>query len=226
MKIISKKILILSFLAVLVIGISACDMNDIDTGIEIVEIQSLDSKEEAYGTIFDDIDLPGEIEVTLDDNSTALLEVNWKEGDYDGNQPGNYTIIGELELTENITNPDNLTPVIDVEVHKLETDTAFFEVVELDIPEEIKLGETEYLEAEVKNIGDIEGVQDIVAKIYLEEDVFLEDKEEDVSLEPGESWIFSDEVEIPDEEFLADLEWRLELITEDHKKIAYFISKK
>lgn len=59
-------------------------------------------------TAFADIELPETVEITLDDASTELLELNWNEGDYDASTPGTYSLTGNLILTDNIINPDEL----------------------------------------------------------------------------------------------------------------------
>ena len=375
-----------------------------EEAFKIVKLESPPSKNVEFGTSFEDIDLPEEIEVTLDDNSTKMLEVNWKEGDYDSEKLGTYKIDGELELKENITNPDNLTPTIEIEVKepvyrvnvdyayregevsgygdfkegeiveltaeanpgyefirwtgykdsddtkvtftmpagdvdfgiefkrkpgnfnvknvqvspqevlqgetinvtaeientdeeeglqnieliishedegeqitkikeyvllqgsetkvieftnisitsnlpigdytlevKTENDSdstnlkvlepAFFEVTKLDIPEEIELGETVEIEAEIKNTGGSEGTQNIEIKIYLQIIgwLLIEEQTIEVTLEPDETWTFSEEVEVPDEDEvdynLSGSNGRLELITEDDDEVVYFSIK-
>ena len=110
---------IILLLAALVLTMTACDLNGIvdEVDEEISEITSVEEVPDinvVYGTDFEDIGLPEEVEVTLADNSTADLEVNWLEGDYDGDTAGTYTLVGDLVLPDNITNPDNLHPTVDV----------------------------------------------------------------------------------------------------------------
>ena len=68
------------------------------------------------GTNFADIGLPSEVEVTFDDDSTSMLDVDWLEGVYDGDTPGDYDLEGELVLEEGQGNPDNLKAEITVTV--------------------------------------------------------------------------------------------------------------
>ena len=68
------------------------------------------------GTNFNDIGLPSEVEVTFDDNSTSMLDVDWDEGDYDGDVAGNYTLEGDLVLPVGVTNPYDHTASVDVTV--------------------------------------------------------------------------------------------------------------
>ncbi|MFW5663469.1 MAG: Ig-like domain-containing protein [bacterium] len=68
------------------------------------------------GTTFDALDLPAQVDVTLNNDSIIPLEVNWLEGDYNGNQPAVYQLEGEVVLVQGIENPDNLMASIMVEV--------------------------------------------------------------------------------------------------------------
>lgn len=63
---------------------------------------------------FASLDLPTTVEVTLDNASTADLEVTWDEGTYNENVPDTYTLDGTLTLTGPITNPGNVEAHIDV----------------------------------------------------------------------------------------------------------------
>jgi len=86
--------------------------------LTITNIEEIPDKAVEFGTEFEDIDLPEDVEVTLDDNSTTNLDVNWLEGDYDGETAHTYAIVGELELTDDIINPDNLYPTVQVTVQE------------------------------------------------------------------------------------------------------------
>ena len=88
---------------------------------EIAEVKALEPIIIEYGTTYGDIGLPGMVNVTLDDNSEAELEVNWDGGTpaYDGNTPDIYTFVGTFDLPENISNPGEHTATIDVVVEEL-----------------------------------------------------------------------------------------------------------
>ncbi len=79
----------------------------IDDVVWVTEVEELAAIEVIKGTDFADIGLPSEVEVTLDDDSTDMLEVDWDEGDYDGNIPGDYDLEGDLVLKEGQGNPCN-----------------------------------------------------------------------------------------------------------------------
>ena len=87
---------------------------------KITEIEDLYSINVEYGTDFEDIGLPEKVNATLEDGSTRELDVTWIARDYDGESPDIYTIQGELELTEDIINPDDLKPSIEVIVQELD----------------------------------------------------------------------------------------------------------
>ncbi len=70
------------------------------------------------GTEFDAIGLPTKVEVTLDDGSKENLSVTWDKGNYDGNKAGTYELIGTINLSEGITNTDNLKTTVKVIVAK------------------------------------------------------------------------------------------------------------
>jgi len=117
--VIGKQIGIILLLAALVLTMTACDLNGIvdevdEETLEITSVEEIPDINVEYGIDFEDIELPEEVEVTLADNSTADLEVNWLEGDYDGDTAGTYTLVGDLVLPDNIVNPDNLHPTVDV----------------------------------------------------------------------------------------------------------------
>ena len=114
-----KQIGIILLLAALVLTMTACDLNGIvdeidEETLEITSVEEIPDINVEYGTDFEDLNLPEEVEVTLADNSTTDLDVNWLEGDYDGDTAGTYTLVGELILPDNIVNPDDLHPTVDV----------------------------------------------------------------------------------------------------------------
>ena len=75
----------------------------------------------AQGTAFEGLNLPEQVEVTLDDNSTLMLNVAWNQDDYKDFSAGAVnTITGSIELTEQeeyiVTNPKDLKAEITVTV--------------------------------------------------------------------------------------------------------------
>lgn len=72
-------------------------------------------------TAFDQLGLPGQVEVTLDDGSIIKLNVAWDEAGYADTSAGAVnTVTGTLELTEQedyiVTNPQNLMPSVTVNI--------------------------------------------------------------------------------------------------------------
>ena len=70
-----------------------------------------------YGTAFENLELPEQVEVTLSDDSKANATVTWAEGAYDGQTAGDYTLTGALALAD-VENPDNLTATVKVTVEE------------------------------------------------------------------------------------------------------------
>ena len=85
-----------------------------------------------YGTTVADIGLPGTVEVTLSDDSTADVAVSWDTSSYDPTVPGGYVFEGTLDLSgEDFTNPDSLTASVRVDVAQ-ETPTEVTSVESLE----------------------------------------------------------------------------------------------
>jgi hypothetical protein len=76
--------------------------------VNIISVSELAPFEVLLGTVFADLVLPESVTVTLDNLSTTSLDINWIEGEYDGSTLGTYTIFGDLVLTGEIYNPENL----------------------------------------------------------------------------------------------------------------------
>ena len=71
-----------------------------------------------YGTEFADIGLPVSVDVTLDDESSRTLDVDWQAGDYDGKEAGSYDLSGDLiNLPIDVVNEDDLKAEITVIVN-------------------------------------------------------------------------------------------------------------
>jgi hypothetical protein len=103
--------------------------------IDIISVEDLSDIEVAFGTPIDNIGLPNQVPVTLEDDSTIDVEVDWDNGTpaYNGEQSGEYTFTGSLvNLPEGVTNTQGLTATIKVIVAEaltevtleLNTDTA------------------------------------------------------------------------------------------------------
>lgn len=118
----------------------------------IVSVSLLADIEVAYRTSFENIGLPDNVEVTLDDQTKQTLEVEWDEGNYDGNSTGTYDLAGNLILVEGITNTNELKAKINVivpvaatgDVRSVETLEAkkvsyATEFVDLGLPTQVKV---------------------------------------------------------------------------------------
>ncbi len=81
---------------------------------EIASVETLSDINVDYGTEVNQISLPETVEVTLDDNSTTSLGVNWDTANYDGQTAGTYTLTGDLVLVEGIANTGGHTATVDV----------------------------------------------------------------------------------------------------------------
>lgn len=76
-------------------------------------IQFINPFEAVYvltGTSKEMIPLPAQVEVTLSNDTTEMLNVSWDSGtpEYDPNQAGTYEFTGTIDLVEGITNPGEL----------------------------------------------------------------------------------------------------------------------
>lgn len=82
----------------------------------IVSVAQISDINVANGTLFANINLPTTVQVTLDDSSTANLDVSWNQGSYDGNTAGTYALTGDiiLPVDGSITNTSNLTASVNV----------------------------------------------------------------------------------------------------------------
>ncbi|MDP4091939.1 MAG: polysaccharide deacetylase family protein [Bacillota bacterium] len=84
----------------------------------IKEIPVLKEIASDKGTEYASINLPKQVKVVLDDNSTIDVGVTWDAGTplYNKDVPGRYQFSGTLASVEGVTNPNNLKPSIEVEV--------------------------------------------------------------------------------------------------------------
>ena len=80
-----------------------------------------------FGTVAEDLALPSKVEVEVlyrDQIETRELEVNWDLDNYNRLAPGDYTIEGELELT-NFINPHEVTPYVKLTVEDIPQDSDY-----------------------------------------------------------------------------------------------------
>lgn len=88
----------------------------------IVSVESFNDINVANGTLIGGVALPNTATVTLDDDTTQTLNVAWDVSTYDGNIAGTYNLFGALELTEFITNTDNVKVNINIIVAEVALD--------------------------------------------------------------------------------------------------------
>ena len=81
------------------------------TGVENPEGISVN-----LGTPFDALELPVAVLTYFEDGTSGLLYVEWQPGNYNPEVPAVYTIMGDLQLENEIVNPDNIRPQIEVTV--------------------------------------------------------------------------------------------------------------
>ncbi len=96
------------------IQITVCD--PAPAARNITTIAAIDLITVDAGTTLSAIALPAQVQVTLDDASTEMLNVNWNMDGYNSEVPGTYTLMGTLQLPEGITNSSNLTVTVNVTV--------------------------------------------------------------------------------------------------------------
>ncbi|HEY4430046.1 MAG TPA: S-layer homology domain-containing protein, partial [Paenibacillus sp.] len=81
---------------------------------EITAVQELTSKSVAYGTSFNELELPASVTVTLSSRVNKVISVQWNKEGYNGNTEGTYTIKGDLVLPEGVANTLGLKVQISV----------------------------------------------------------------------------------------------------------------
>lgn len=84
--------------------------------IPIMLIGESPSQEVDHGTAFGSLSLPSTVTATLEDLSVQELPVTWIEGSYDGDTAGVYNLTGTVTLPDGVSNPENLTGTISIEV--------------------------------------------------------------------------------------------------------------
>lgn len=103
--------------------------------LEVVSVAAIDPISVEYGTLFADLPLPEDVDVTFDNNSTISIPVVWDEGDYDGEVEGDYDLEGELQLGANQLNPENKKAEVTVTVEEEVLKVASVEVISADTVE-------------------------------------------------------------------------------------------
>ena len=98
------------------------------TGVENIEDIEVE-KNTAFSELYE-YGLPRNVEVTLDDDSSELIGVNWLEEDYDGSETGHYELRGQLvvEEEEYINNPRGKEANVVVEVREEPQNTLTIEI--------------------------------------------------------------------------------------------------
>ncbi len=84
----------------------------------ITSVNALTGISADYGTQASALGLPSTVSVNLNNGSTQQISVSWNTGNYNGNEPGTYTLHGALTLPVGVTNPDNLVAGITVTVEE------------------------------------------------------------------------------------------------------------
>lgn len=85
---------------------------------KVTSVDKVKGLEVAYGTKEENIPLPKEVKVGLDNNTTVKIPVEWTCKNYDAKVPGKYVFEGTLIMPEGMENPDGLTAKAEVTVLK------------------------------------------------------------------------------------------------------------
>ncbi len=75
----------------------------------VVSVETLDTITVDYGISFEELSLPETVSVTLNNQTTRELSVQWDGTNYNPTVAGNYTLIGTLSDTQGVNNFDGLT---------------------------------------------------------------------------------------------------------------------
>ncbi|SIT77750.1 Ig-like domain-containing protein [Pontibacter indicus] len=90
----------------------------------IAAVSSLDAISVKFRTSFEDLPLPSQVKVRYTNGEEEDLEIKWQQGNYNGLEPGTYTLRGDLVLKPNTTNQDNRKANIAVTVEPNQPPTA------------------------------------------------------------------------------------------------------
>lgn len=85
----------------------------------IVSVDTLGSILVQPGVSFDDLVLPKTAQVMLSDNSDEVYPITWNKGAYNSNVARVYTLNGNIEKDNDVTNPDEVVALMQVSVNKL-----------------------------------------------------------------------------------------------------------
>jgi len=90
-----------------------------DDTSNIESVESFESMDVAQFTSFDELNLPSEVEVTLENDEVVSLRVSWDDarGRYASNQVGTYQLRGDLITSGDVINRDEVSVDINVNVY-------------------------------------------------------------------------------------------------------------
>lgn len=91
---------------------------------DIIAVQELSKITVPFKTMFSELDLLEEVEVSYSDNTKEMLAVTWQQGNYNGETPAEYQLRGTLDLKPNTSNSANRIAVVTVEVEPNKPPTA------------------------------------------------------------------------------------------------------
>ncbi|OAV40062.1 leucine-rich repeat protein [Clostridium saccharobutylicum] len=93
--------------------------------VTVESVESLDNITVDNGTERSDINLPETVTIDLSNNTTTSAAVSWDYdgANYDGDRAGTYRFVGEFELPDGVTNPNNLQASANVIVGAANTNT-------------------------------------------------------------------------------------------------------
>jgi hypothetical protein len=100
---------------------AACSDNEDPKGI--LAVGTLANIKVPFGTPFNNIGLPGKVDVTYSDNTTEEVAITFTQGNYNANQAGDYDLEATLTLSSGTVNEQNLKATITVTVATLKLKT-------------------------------------------------------------------------------------------------------
>jgi gliding motility-associated-like protein len=77
-------------------------------GLRVASVGSLDLIEVTWNTAFDELSLPNDVQVTLNNGELASMNVAWQDTSYEPLVPGVNSLVGILTPTDEITNPEQV----------------------------------------------------------------------------------------------------------------------
>lgn len=117
----------------------------------ITSVVPIENKAVPLGTTIENLDLPQKVDIVFEDGSTDSISVTWSSYPlYNSKQPGCYVFTGELQQTDDISNPNHLTAQFTVTVEMEQPDRVPVTGVKL-IQQNVSLSidDTQQLSAEV-----------------------------------------------------------------------------